>query len=102
MGLLAEPVESAERRVVPPELEDVLAEEWWVGLGGYLLLGSREESVRGRRPVPAEELGDYEYGDNYFCMPDGDLAEAAEVFAPRMERQLAKEGAPWVTRSISS
>jgi hypothetical protein len=84
MGLLAEPVESAERRVVPPELEDVLAEGWWVGPGGYLLLGPGAESVRRRRLVPAEEFGEYEYDHNYFWVPGDDLAEAAEVFAPRL------------------
>ena len=69
--------------MVPPELEDALAEGWWVGPGGYLSLGAREEPVR-RRPVPAEELGSHEYHDNDFRMPDDDLAEAAEVFAPRL------------------
>ena len=84
MRLLAEPVEPAERRVVPPELEDVLAEGWWVGPGGYLLLGPPDELVRRRRLVPAEEFGEYEYGRNYFWVPGDDLAEAAEVFAPRL------------------
>jgi hypothetical protein len=34
MRLLAEPVEPAERRVVPPELEDVLAEGGGSGRAG--------------------------------------------------------------------
>ncbi len=84
MRLLAEPVEPAERRVVPPELEDVLAEGWRVGPGGYLSLGAREQPVHKQEAVPAEQIGEYEYHDNYFCMPDDDLAEAAEVFAPRL------------------
>jgi hypothetical protein len=84
MRRLAEPVESADRRVVPPELEDVLAYGWWVGPGGYLLLGPWEMPVHKRRQVPAEGIGEYEYDQNYFKMPGRDLAVAAEVFAPRL------------------
>ncbi len=62
----------------------VLAEGWRVGPGGYLSLGPREQPVHKRRAVPAERIGEYEYDHNYFKMPGRDLAEAAEVFAPRL------------------
>jgi hypothetical protein len=82
--IVAEPPESGARRSLPAELEDLLEAGWREGPGGILLLAPSEEYLNRRATASPHEIGNIEYHNNDFAVPDYDLAVAVEQFASRL------------------
>jgi hypothetical protein len=69
---------------LPRELGEILAAGWILGLGGSLILAPSDRIVNRSRPVPPEEIGEFEYENNDFGVPADDLAALVSAFRPRV------------------
>src|SRR5258708_20409700 len=70
------------------DCEELLAAGWRAGPGGTLLLARTDEFLARQRPVPPEDVGEYEYEHNDFSPMSEDPERGVPAFAPR----LAGEG----------
>lgn len=80
------PGKQAESGDLPAALEELVAAGWQEGPGGTLLLATTDEFLRRHTHVLPADIGAFEWENNDFAIPDGDLASAVPHFGLRLAK----------------